>query len=58
MKKKIKSFINKIKSFVLDNKIFFLFVIVNVINDMFLRGITFGKLDNLFSIVPILSSVA
>ena len=58
MKKKIKSFINKIKSFVLDNKIFFLFIIVNVINDMFLRGITFGKLDNLFSIVPILSSVA
>lgn len=58
MKKKIKSFINKIKSFVLDNKIFFLFVIVNVINDMVLRGITFGKLDNLFSIVPILSSVA
>ena len=58
MKKKIKSFINKIKSFVLDNKIFFLFVIVNVINDMFLRGITFGKLDNLFSIVPILSSGA
>ena len=58
MKKKIKSFINKIKNFVLDNKIFFLFVIVNVINDMFLRGITFGKLDNLFSIVPILSSVA
>ena len=58
MKKKIKSFINKIKSFVLDNKIFFLFIIVNVVNDMFLRGITFGKLDNLFSIVPILSSVA
>ena len=58
MKKKIKSFINKIKNFVLDNKIFFLFVIVNVINDMVLRGITFGKLDNLFSIVPILSSVA
>ena len=58
MKNKIKSFINKIKNFVIDNKIFFLFVIVNVVNDMILRGITFGKLDNLFSIVPILSSVA
>lgn len=55
---KIKQLISLIKKFILENKLFCLFILLNVLNGLLLRAFTIRSIDNVFNMSPLLADIA